>query len=251
MESSVRTRDDYRDTNVKKALISDGTEVESFNAALLHEPWNIRNKSGKPFQVFTPFWKHCLTKADPSKPLRAPGSLPSPPRWPNSLEIDFLELEPTIDWAAGLTAEWVPGELGAAKWLRQFLANGFDGYGENRNRPDVVGTSKLSPHLHYGELGPRQVWHGLKQMSSRCGVSDEKWRASQFLSEVGWREFAHHLLFHFPTTHTEPLHENFKGFPWREEPEWLQVWQRGRTGYPIVDAGMRELWATGWMHNRV
>ena len=240
-----------RDAKIKEALRDDGLVAESFNAALLHEPWTIQNQSKKPFQVFTPFWKHCLTKPDPAEPLPEPKNLPAPSKWPKSLALDELELEPKINWADGLRAAWQPGEAGAIANLNRFLSKAFDDYANQRNRPDVTGTSRLSPHLHFGEISPRQVWHGLRRMAVKRGLPVECWRGSQFLSEIGWREFAHHLLFHFPHTPTEPLRADFKKFPWRKDAAWLRAWQKGRTGYPIVDAGMRELWATGWMHNRV
>lgn len=239
------------DKSVKEALRADGIEAESFNAALLHEPWTIQNQSGKPFQVFTPFWRHCLAKPDPSEPLPAPKQIASPSRWPQSLALAELRLEPRIQWAEGFRAAWQPGEAGAREALKKFLSGTFDDYSEQRNRPDVIGTSRLSPHLHFGEISPRQVWHGLKAMAAKRGLAVAQWRDSQFLAEVGWREFAHHLLFHFPHTPAEPLRADFKKFPWRKDAAWLKAWQKGRTGFPIVDAGMRELWTTGWMHNRV
>ena len=240
-----------RDKSIKETLLTEGIELESFNAALLHEPWTIQNQSGKPFQVFTPFWRHCLVKPDPAEPLQRPKQLASPARWPKSLALEELKLEPRIPWADGFRAVWQPGEAGAAAALKQFLSRAFDDYSGQRNRPDVVGTSRLSPHLHFGEISPRQVWHGLKTMAGRRGLTDAQWRGSQFLAEIGWREFAHHLLYHFPHTPTEPLRADFKKFSWRENASWLRAWQKGRTGFPIVDAGLRELWATGWMHNRV
>lgn len=240
-----------RDKLVKEALRVEGLHVESFNAALLHEPWTIQNQSGKPFQIFTPFWRHCLAKPDPAGPLPAPQQLASPVRWPKSLALDQLNLEPRIKWAEGIRAAWRPGEAGAHTALKQFLASAFDDYSEKRNRPDVAGTSRLSPHLHFGEISPRQVWHGLKSMATKRGLATAQWRGSQFLTEIGWREFAHHLLYHFPHTDAQPLRADFKEFCWREDAEWLTAWQKGGTGYPIVDAGMRELWTTGWMHNRV
>ena len=240
-----------RDAKLKEALRDDGLTVESFNAALLHEPWTIENKSGKPFQVFTPFWKHCLTKPDPAAPLPAPQKIPAPAKWPKSLPLDDLELEPKLPWAEGMRAAWQPGEAGATSSLNRFLSKAFDDYSAQRNRPDVAGTSRLSPHLHFGELGPRQIWHGLARMAKKRGLPEASWRGSQFLTEAGWREFSHHLLFHFPHTPAGPLRAAFKKFPWRKNAAWLKAWQQGRTGYPIVDAGMRELWTTGWMHNRV
>jgi deoxyribodipyrimidine photo-lyase len=279
-----------RDAKVKEALRDDGLAVESFNAALLREPWTVQNQSGKPFQVFTPFWKHCLAQPDPPAPLPAPRRLPAPAQWPGSLALEELELEPRIKWAEGLRAAWQPGEVGAAARLSDFLAKACAGYSEQRNRPDRVGTSRLSPHLHFGEIGPRQVWHAVRRAAERSAdfqtaasqvsnlpvvgqpraagrvarPADWKsaiqqvgkpalpgWRGSQFLAELGWREFAHHLLYHFPHTPGEPLRPEFARFPWRKNAAWLQAWRKGRTGFPIVDAGMRELWATGWMHNRV
>ena len=240
-----------RDKCIKESLKADGITAESFNAALLHEPWTIQNKSGKPFQVFTPFWKHCLTKPDPDEPLPAPRTITAPVEFPKSLTIDELGLEPRINWAGGIKTAWQPGEAGARTALKQFVADTFENYSETRNRPDKIGTSRLSPHLHFGEISPRQVWHGLRAAAVKRGWTVERWRGSQFLAEVGWREFAHHLMFHFPHTPTEPLRPDFKKFPWRKDATWLKAWQKGRTGYPIVDAGMRELWATGWMHNRV
>ena len=150
-----------------------------------------------------------------------------------------------------MRSAWQPGEAGAAGHLRTFLALAFDGYSEQRNRPAVPGTSRLSPHLHFGEISPRQIWHGLKNSAAKRGLAKAAWRDSQFLAEVGWREFAHHLLVHFPHTPAKPLRPAFAKFPWRKNAAGLRAWQQGRTGYPIVDAGMRELWATGWMHNRV
>lgn len=240
-----------RDARVKEALRADGLTVESFNAALLHEPWTVQNQSGRPFQVFTPFWKHCLKQADPAGPLPAPRSLTAPAKWPSSPAVAELALLPGIDWASGMRAAWRPGERGAAEALGSFVAHAFERYSEQRNRPDLPGTSRLSPHLHFGEISPRQVWHAVARMASKQGWPIARWRTSQFLAEIGWREFAHHLLYHFPHTPDEPLRPEFKGFPWGDDRAWLKAWQKGLTGFPIVDAGMRELWATGWMHNRV
>lgn len=240
-----------RDKQIKESLKSDGVIAESFNAALLHEPWTIENKSGNPFQVFTPFWKHCLAKPDPAEPLTAPKKISSPDRFPDSLSIDELELEPKLDWASGFKREWQPGEDGARAALNSFIASAFETYSEKRNRPDIRGTSRLSPFMHFGEISPRQIWHSIRVTAEKNGWPIIKWRSSQYLAEIGWREFAHHLLFHFPHTATEPLKSQFSRFPWRRDAEFLKLWQRGQTGYPIVDAGMRELWTTGWMHNRV
>ena len=251
-----------RDQTIKDALRADGVQVESYNGALLHEPWTIRNQSGKPFQVFTPFWRNCLTKPAPAGPAPAPGHLAAPARWPRSLALESLSLEPKLKWAEGLRAAWQPGESGAQLQLKRFLSEAVLHYSTARNRPDLPGTSRLSPHLHFGELSPRQIWHAMATDALKrtdTGGSDDRlrassssdWRCSQFLTEIGWREFAHHLLYHFPHTPSEPLRADFQKFPWRQDAAWMAAWRKGVTGYPIVDAGMRELWATGWMHNRV
>jgi deoxyribodipyrimidine photo-lyase len=240
-----------RDARVKESLRNEGVKSESFNGALLQEPWMIKNKSDRPFQVFTPFWKQCLNETDPTEPLPAPRKISAPVKWPESLALAALELEPKIKWAEGMRAAWSPGETGAQTQLKQFLAAAFLNYSVDRNRPDLTGTSRLSPFLHFGEISPRQIWHAIRQHAEVKKNPKTVWRSSQFLAEIGWREFAHHLLFHFPHTPTDPLRTDFKKFPWRTDEKLLQLWQKGKTGYPIVDAGMRELWATGWMHNRV
>ena len=239
-----------RDSAIKEALVNYGCEVTSCNSALLNEPWSVRNKSGKPYRVFTPYWRHCVA-LNVDNPLPRPQKLVLPKRFPRSLSIGQLKLEPEIDWAGSMRARWNPGESGAGKALSQFVKNAFADYGNGRDIPGTNGTSRLSPHLHFGELGPRQIWHALRRTAEKAGRSESTWRSSQFLAEVGWREFAHHLLYHFPHTVDQPLREEFSRFRWRTNPDGLSAWQRGMTGYPIVDAGMRELWATGWMHNRV
>lgn len=240
-----------RDLAVETALGQQGVEVRSFNAALLHEPWTIQNRAGKPFQVFTPFWRHCLAQAEPLGPVPAPDHLLAPTRWPRSLGLPELELASRHSWTDGLRAAWRPGAAGAERQLAGFLDEGFAEYESGRDHPAQPGTSRLSPHLHFGEVSPRQVWAALRERAEREGWPLARWRQSQFLTEVGWREFAHHLLHHFPHTAREPLRPEFARFPWRQDAAGLKAWQRGRTGYPFVDAGLRQLWATGWMHNRV
>jgi deoxyribodipyrimidine photo-lyase len=239
------------DANIKEWLLAQGLVAESSNAALLHEPWTVRNHSGRPFKVFTAFWKHCLILGDPEAPRSTPRKLPAPAKWPASLPIAALELEPKINWAEGLRTAWVPGEAGARAQLKCFLRGPVFSYGEDRNRPGVAGTARLSPHLHFGEISPRSVWDAARRTAEARGIPKPAWLSWQFLAELGWREFAHHLLYHFPRTPAEPLRAEFARFPWDENAALLKCWQQGRTGYPIVDAGMRELWATGWMHNRV
>lgn len=233
-----------RDTEVKQALLDQGIDARSFNGALLHAPNAVANQSGRPFQVFTPFWKHvgALRVRDE---LHGPGgTLPEPARWPASEPLDAFGLKPAIPWDQEFPDHWQPGEVGAQAALARFLGEDLAGYAVERDRPDRRGTSRLSPHLHYGEIGPVQVWHAVRRAGGGPG-------AEVFLKELGWREFAHHLLFHFPHTSDQPLRPEFARFPWSDDRTGLRAWQRGRTGYPIVDAGMRELWNTGWMHNRV
>jgi deoxyribodipyrimidine photo-lyase len=238
------------DLALERDLQAAGLEVGIFGGALLHEPEGIRNKSGKPFQVFTPFWRACLMRPDPEESLVSPKHVTGMPGL-TSLPLGTLELEPKIPWAGGLAATWHPGRTGAVRQLERFLKEGYEEYSERRNYPGEFGTSGLSPHLHFGEISPREVWNAVRRMAGRRPKLAAAWRSSQFLVELGWREFAHHLLVHFPTTPEEPLRSEFNRFPWRSNADWRRAWQRGRTGYPLVDAGMRELWATGWMHNRV
>ena len=240
-----------RDRQIKETLRAEGIEAESHNGSLLCEPWGVQNKSGGPFQVFTPFWKHSLSILNPGPPLPTPTRIPPPGRWPRGVPLEELGLLPRIPWDAAFRASWSPGEPGATASLNSFLAGGVLRYSEERDRPAHAGTSRLSPHLHFGEISPRQIWAAASQAGARHGVPDTAWKGWQFITEVGWREFAHHLLFHFPHTPRLPLRHEFGRFPWRSSPAHLKAWQQGRTGYPLVDAGMRELWTTGWMHNRV
>jgi len=242
-----------RDKAIKAHFTAAGVDVKSFNAALLFEPHAVANKQGKPFQVFTPFWRHCLTLPVTAPVRLTAKQLPAPTRWPGSLGLAELDLLPRQGWADAFGSHWQPGEAGAQRRLKEFVAEAVDAYAERRNSPDVDGTSRLSPWLHTGEIGPRQVWAALQARAKASGVFPSSNGERVFLSEVGWREFAHHLLYHYPHTPEQPLREDFARFPWADDPQGvrLRAWQRGLTGYPIVDAGMRQLWQTGWMHNRV
>lgn len=227
-----------RDSKIKKALMDDGVGVESFNGALLHEPWTVKTGEGKPYQVFTPFWRACESMPPPAKPLPAPARLAAPAKWPKGDSIESLNLLPKIRWDEEMSKAWTPGEEGALIGLNDFVKRARD-YGSARDIPAKRGTSRLSPHLHFGEVSARQAWHAAME------------RSPVFIKEIGWREFAHHLLFHFPHTPEKPLRAAFEKFPWEKNAAHFKVWTGGKTGYPIVDAGMRELWTTGWMHNRV
>ena len=239
-----------RDRRVKSEALEAALEAHSFNGTLLREPWSVSTKAGAAYQVFTPFWRHCLSLTDPLPPLASPHRMPANDAWPDSLPLEHLKLLPRINWAGAIDAAWIPGSVSAQASLELFMSQAFDEYGGNRDRPDIAGTSRLSPHLHFGEISPREVWHAVRRFALARG-QHSTWRESRFLTELGWREFAHHLLYHFPHLPDEPLNPRFANFPWNSDPQGLSAWQRGTTGYPIVDAGMRQLWQTGWMHNRV
>jgi deoxyribodipyrimidine photo-lyase len=239
-----------RDQVIKATLREQAIDTDSYNGALLHEPWTVRTKTGGPFQVFTPFWRHCTALEDPPEPTLAPAKIPVPATWPESSSLDELQLLPRVNWTQGMHEAWTPGSAAAELALDRFLEESFDDYGTRRDQPSVVGTSRLSPYLHFGNIGPRQIWHATRRHALRRG-RHTTWRTSQFLTELGWREFAHHLLYHFPHTPERPLRANYAHFAWKHDAAGTAAWTRGATGYPIVDAGMRELWHTGWMHNRV
>ncbi|MFM7108900.1 MAG: cryptochrome/photolyase family protein [Planctomycetaceae bacterium] len=240
-----------RDTAIKKALAGDGLEAESFNGSLLFEPMHVATKEGKPYQVFTPFWRALLARDEPAEPADAPRKLRGVARPPRGVTLDSLGLLPAIDWAATMRATWMPGEAGARKRLDAFLDRRLAAYGTERDRPDHEGTSALSPHLHFGEISPRRVWHAVRAAAGGRPAAKVTGSPEVYLRELGWREFASHLLFHFPHTTDAPLRADYAKFPWARDPVGLRAWQRGRTGFPVVDAGMRQIWKTGWMHNRV
>lgn len=241
-----------RDAHIKAALREDGLTAESSNAALLFEPWQTQTGSGDPYRVFTPFWKNCAARLDlQPAPLPVPATISGPAKTPEGMAIAALDLLPKIPWAGGLAEHWTPGEAGAMDRLEAFLDGPVPAYHDDRNRPDLDATSRLSPHLHFGEISPRQALAATRAAVLRGGRPGLAGGAEHFLREIGWREFNHHLLFHFPHTTDAPLDRRFAELVWRTDAQLLAAWQRGRTGYPIVDAGMRELWHTGYMHNRV
>lgn len=238
-EPVIRERDD----RAEQALRQRGIEVTTGNGSLLVEPWNLATRSGSPFRVFTPFWRALQAQLEPSPTLRKP-ALRAPAPWPDSLMLRDLDLLPRPNWAQGLADTWSPGEEGAAHRLSAFDSAQVSCYDDRRDVPGAEATSRLSPHLAFGELSPRQVLSA----ASRCG--DEA-AAEPWLRQIGWREFAHHLLYHFPHTVDEPMRPEFSRFPWQCSRSDLRAWQQSKTGYPLVDAGMRQLWQAGWMHNRV
>ena len=225
-------------------------DVRRFPGALLHDPNEIRTKDGNPFKVYSPFWRALNAYGEPRKPLPAPANLNSFRSEVSSDRLCYWNLLPTQpDWAEGLRNNWTPGESGAHSRLEVFLETALTAYASGRDRPDQENTSRLSPHLHFGEVSPAAVWHTAKSWAASQGYEGNGLEV--FLKELVWREFSAHLLCHFPQLPSEPLRRQFNAFPWSNDPVRLQAWQQGRTGFPIVDAGMRQLWHTGWMHNRV
>ncbi|MGK2741424.1 cryptochrome/photolyase family protein [Tepidicaulis sp. LMO-SS28] len=237
-----------RDKKLKEELRGMGVGAESFNGGLLTEPWTLKTKAGEPFKVFTPFWK-ALQQVNIPAPLKAPARLEEGPKV-KSDKLEAWTLVPSRpDWAGGLRETWTPGEEGARTRLEHFLDNRLRDYAAKRDLPAVEATSGLSPHLHWGEIGPRQIWAAV-ETAFRSDAAQTK-AGSAFLRELAWRDFSHNLLFNWPTLETENWKDEFDGFPWEENRKGFKAWTKGETGYPIVDAGMRELWHTGYMHNRV
>lgn len=240
-----------RGTRLKQKLAEAGVEAKSFNAGLIHEPATLRTKQGGPYRVFTPFWRALrdvgVSDVSAPRPLR----VPAPSTFPVSDDLASWGLLPRRDWADAFPLNWTPGEEGAQHQLDRFLDGAVLGYADRRNTPGIAGTSRLSPHLHFGEVGPRQIWRAVQARGMAAGDLGLPRGADVFLSEIAWREFSYHLLFHMPALPEQPLRAAFNAFPWQNNPAHLRAWQRGCTGFPIVDAGMRELWRTGWMHNRV
>ena len=243
-----------RDQRVKEALRAGGTTAESCNSALLFEPWELKTGDGNPYRVFSPFWRNAEARlGNLPPPLPAPAALKGPATSPKSQPLASLQLLPSIPWDAAFPSYWTPGEAGAAARLQAFAEGPIGTYKEQRDLPAVPATSGLSPHLHFGELSPRQAL-ALARLESAGASAGVLKNTEHFIRELGWREFSHHLLFHYPATTSAPMYDKFAVFPWRKPADYaadLKAWQRGHTGVPIVDAGMRELWTTGWMHNRV
>ena len=238
-----------RDKKIKKYFSGKDINVNTFNGSLLWEPWNITKKDGTPYKVFTPYYrKGCLNSDKPRMPLPVPNLSNLTSINNHDLKIDDLDLMPKHDWHNKMTSLWSPGEEGALTKIEEFISNGLINYKEGRNFPSNQNVSQLSPHLHFGEVSPNQVWYRAKTKEGKLGIKKD---LDHFLSELGWREFSFNLLYHFPFLPKENLQKKFDNFPWENDKENLKKWQRGLTGYPIVDAGMHELWQTGYMHNRL
>ncbi len=242
------------DDSVKDWAVGEGLSAESFQANLMFEPWTVRTGAGGPYKVFTPFWRACLAQTAPRRPLDAPGTLPAPARSAAGAPPvgDMLEswglLPRRPDWSAGLARTWTPGEAGAHNLLEDFLDGPAADYATGRDVPGVEGTSRLSPHLRFGEISPFRIWHTIRDHFPHREPAD----VGVFRSQLGWREFCWQLLYENPSLATQNYRPDFDRFPWEAPSDAeLRAWQQGQTGYPLVDAGMRQLWQTGWMHNRV
>jgi len=234
-----------RDTLIKSQLESKGVLVKTFNGSLLWEPWTIKKDDGTPYKVFTPFYrKGCLKSEEPRKPLPKADTSNYFSDKDNSLKLNELSLLPSVRWDIPMQSLWNIGENGAHKRLSEFFENGIKHYKEGRNFPSKPFVSKISPHIHFGELSPNQAWYLAKNDASNKNID-------HFLSELGWREFSYSQLYFNPDLPRKNLQSKFDQFPWEKNLDHLKAWQKGQTGIPMVDAGMRELWLTGSMHNRV
>jgi deoxyribodipyrimidine photo-lyase len=242
------------DAALEVALTRRNIAVESFNGHLLNEPWTIKNKSGKPFKVFTAYWRTARASVGDDPPTGAPRNMRfhTLPPGIKPKALSSLRLEPhTPNWAGGLSGEWQRDESSARTRLNRFLKSALREYPTNRDRPDRHGTSRLSPYLCFGNISARQIWHAAQEAVRAHRSPANARQLDKFLAEIGWREFNYHVLYHHPDLARRNFQSRFDPMRWRADRRGLRAWQRGETGYPIVDAGMRELWSTGFMHNRV
>ncbi len=238
-----------RGAEIKSEFRSQRIEVESFNGSLLYEPWGVLSNLEKPIKIFNDFWKACIKLPEPSPPISSPREITAPAKWPKSVPVEQLDLLGEIDRISGFRTSWTPGVHAAHEQLDRLLVETLAHYKEDHDHPDHQGVSRLSPHLNFGEISPRQILHAVLDyiQPDKKGANN----AWAFLRQLGRREFSHHLLFHYPFVSDQPMDSAFSNFPWIDDNELLNAWREGRTGYPFVDAGMRELWHTGWINNRV
>ena len=237
-----------RDTNIKKKLNKLNIDVSTFSGSLLNEPWKIKNKSNSFFKVFTPYWNKCIEEIRPIKLLKSPKVIKTiTSKIANTVKLKELNLyNKKLKWTNTLNSFWKPGEQSALKNFQYFKTKVVENYDQGRDRPDKNYTSKLSPHLHFGEISAERIF---KEIFNENIFNKES--KKKYLAEIGWREFSYNLLFNYPKIRSEPIQEKFKKFHWKKNDKFLRLWKNGKTGYPIVDAGMRQLYLTGWMHNRV
>jgi len=238
-----------QDEMLAKLLRGKGIDVRQHDGFLLFDPAGVRTAGGTPFRVFTPFARACMEATEPAEPIAAPSRLHGVAGLTGERAEDWKLVPAKASWPRGLAASWTPGEPAALGLLENFVERAVDRYHQDRDRPDIDGTSRLSPYLHFGQISPRRIWHSVRRAALRDGRSDKS--VERYLLEILWREFSWHLLAQFPELPFKPMANSFDRFPWRDDADALQAWRRGLTGYPIVDAGMRQLWETGWMHNRV
>lgn len=242
------------DDEIMETLAGKGIEVRTFESRILHDPQAIETSDGGPYRVYTPFWNRLQEEMEVGDPLPVPqlGDRLAPQHWPESETVDDFGLTPEdqdgTDWAEQIAEFWRPGEKDAHRRLKVFLDDTLIRYDDDRDRPHKEGTSMLSPHLHWGEITPRQIWTRVNTWVNNAAM---RGAADAYLSEIAWREFAYHVLVHNPDTPTKPLHDKYEAFPWVDDDVALERWQKGQTGYPLIDAGMRQLYSIGWMHNRL
>ena len=233
-----------RDSNIKNTLSELGISVNSFNGSLLREPWKTNKDDGTPYKVFTPFYRKLSPQLSPEHETIAVLDLTQLKLADHSLTLDALELKPKIAWYKTMQEQWQPGENGAYETLMQFLQNGLERYKTGRDFPGEESVSRLSPYLHFGEISPRQIFREASKMADGYNIE-------HFKREIIWREFSYVLLFNWPHIPERAFKPAYDNFPWRRDEQLLKKWQQGQTGFPLVDAGMRELRQTGYMHNRV
>lgn len=246
-----------RDHRVKQGLSQAGIIVNSFNADLLYEPWEINNDQGLAFTTFAGFWTKCMDMpVEPKAPVLPPKRILRFSGPVLSSSIEDLELEDELEKSSNalLARAWAPGWANAERALKSFINGALMEFAANRQKVDSATTSLLSPHLHYGELSIRKIFHCVRMKQvlwEREGLVEAEANVNRFLKSIGFREYSRYLSFNFPFTHERSLLSNLKFFPWRVDEGYFKAWRQGRTGYPLVDAGMRELWATGWLHNQI
>lgn len=239
------------DKIIKQHFTDNGIYVKSFPGNLCKEPWQVQRNNAHPYRVFSAYWRASL-KVDSIALVKGVRSMTSyQGKLGGEVSLKELSLLPSLPWADAFTQHWQPGEAGAQIQLKALLKNNLAGYQTNRDLPAIDGTSRLSAHLAFGEISPRSINAAIRKALISGKIADDD-NTEAFLREIGWREFAYHLLYHFPDTTNQPLDARFEKFPWvNVNRSKLQAWQQGNTGIPLVDAGMRQLWHTGWMHNRV
>ena len=236
------------DVHVKEVLKQEGIEVGSFAGQIVHEPSRLRTGTGNPYRSYTPFLRGLEKSGEPPEPVDAPKKIRAPASWPTSEKLSAWDLLPTKpNWAVHFSEIWTPGEAAAQRRLEDFIGGALGDYEHGRDFPAKPATSLLSPHLAFGEISPARVWHATRRLKRSIGAEN----VMRFRKELVWREFCYHLLFHFPHLRSHNWNSRYDEFPWVSEPAHFERWTRGRTGFPIVDAGMRQLWRQGWMHNRV